>query len=193
MKTIILTLTFALTTMFSIAQTSEHLTFKGIQIDGKLDDYILKMKQSGFTVVGAEKGMALLNGDFAGYKDCKVGVTTLKEKDLVYKIGVIFPEQDKWSGLSTNYYDLKNMLIEKYGKPIEELEKFEGYSEPKDDNSKIYAVKFDRYKYYSIWQIEKGEIQLSIDHNSSTGCYIKLLYLDKINGDKIKAKAKDDL
>ena len=50
----------------------------------------------------------------------------LKEKDLVYKIGVIFPEQDKWSGLSTNYYDLKNMLIEKYGKPIEELEKFEG-------------------------------------------------------------------
>ena len=76
---------------------------------------------------------------------------------------------------------------------IEELEKFEGYSEPNDDNSKIYAVKFDRCKYYSIWQIDKGEIQLSIDHNSSTDCYIKLLYLDKINGDKIKAKAKGDL
>ena len=85
MKTIILTLTFALTTMFSIAQTSEHLTFKGVQIDGKLDEYIIKMKQSGFTVVGAEKGMALLNGDFAGYKDCKVGVTTLKEKDLLWE------------------------------------------------------------------------------------------------------------
>lgn len=193
MKTILMTVTFVLTTLLSIAQTSEHLTFKGIQIDGKLDEYLIKMKQSGFTVVGAEKEMALLNGDFAGYKDCNVGVTTLKEKDLVYKIGVVFPEQDKWSGLSTNYYDLKNMLIEKYGKPTEEIEKFEGYSQPNDDNSKIYKVKFDSCKYRSIWQTDKGEIQLSIDHNSVTSCYVKLLYFDKINGDKIKAKAKDDL
>jgi hypothetical protein len=181
MKTIILTIIFALTTMLGIAQTSEHLSFKGVQIDGKLDEYVSKMKQNGFTHLGTQKGMAILNGDFAGYKD------------LVYKIGVLFPEQDKWSGLSTNYFDLKQMLTEKYGNPTDELENFDGHSQPNDDNSKIYEVQFDRCKYYSIWQTDKGEIQLSIDHNSVTSCYVKLLYLDKINGDKIKAKAKDDL
>jgi len=85
------------------------------------------------------------------------------------------------------------MIIEKYGKPSDELEKFDGYVQPNDDNSKIYEVKLDRCKYYSIWKMDKGEIQLSIDHNSSRECYIKLLYFDKINSDKIKANAKDDL
>ena len=193
MKTIILTITFAITTMFSIAQTSEHLSFKGVQIDGKLDEYVNKMKQNGFTHLGTQKGIAILNGDFAGYKNCNVGVSTLSQNDLVYKISVLLPEQDKWSGLSSNYFELKQMLIEKYGSPKEEVEKFDGNSQPKDDNSKMYQVKFDRCKYYSIWNTEKGEIQLSIDHNDSSSCNVKLLYLDKINGDKIKAKAKDDL
>jgi hypothetical protein len=193
MKRIILTIIFALTTVSGIAQTSEHLSFKGVQIDGKLDEYVFKMKQNGFTHLGTQKGIASLNGDFAGYKNCTVGVSTLTQSDLVYKISVLFPEQDRWSGLSTNYFELKQMLIEKYGNPKDEVEKFDGNSEPKDDNSKIYQVKFDRCKYYSIWKTEKGEIQLSIDHNNFSGCNVKLIYLDKINGDRIKTKAKDDL
>jgi len=193
MKTFFLTITFALTTIFSIAQTSEHLSFKGVQIDGKLDEYVSKMKQNGFTHLGTEKGIAILNGDFAGYKNCNVGVSTLSSNDLVYKISVLLPEQDKWSGLSSNYFELKQMLIEKYGNPKDVVEKFDGNSEPKDDKSKMYQVMFDRCKYYSIWKTEKGEIQLSIDRSDASSCNVKLLYVDKINGDKIKAKAKDDL
>jgi hypothetical protein len=76
MKSIFLTITFALTTMFSIAQTLEHLSFKGFQIDGKLDEYVSKMKQNKFTHLGTQKGIAISNGDFAGYKDFNVGVST---------------------------------------------------------------------------------------------------------------------
>ena len=193
MKTFFLTLTFALTTMLTFGQTSDHLTFKGVPINGTLDEYVSKMKQNGFTHLGTEDGMAILNGDFAGYKDCHVGVSTLKQKDLVYKIGVLFPEKDTWSRLSTNYFDLKEMLTEKYGKPSDVIEKFDSYSQPRDDEDRMYKVKFDNCKYSSIWQTDKGEIQLSIDHNSVTSCFVKLAYFDKINGDKIKAKAKDDL
>ena len=193
MKTIILTITCVLTAMYSIAQTPEHLTFKGVQIDGKLEEYVSKMKQNGFTHLGTEKGNAILNGDFAGYKNCNIGVSTLSQNDLVYKISVLLPEQDKWAGLYSNYIELKQMLIEKYGNPKDVVEKFDGNYEPKDDNSKMYQVMFDRYKYYSIWKTEKGEIQLSIDHKGMSNCKVKLLYIDKINGDKIKAKAKDDL
>lgn len=179
--------------MQTCAQTSEHLSFKGVPIDGTLNEYVSKMKQNGFTHIQTEDGTAILNGDFAGYKDCTVGVATLKQKDLVYKIAVIFPDKDTWSRLSTNYFDLKEMLTEKYGKPSDVVEKFEGYSQPNDDHSKMNKVKFDNCKYYSIWETDKGEIQLSIDHNSVTSCFIKLAYFDKINSAKIKAKAIDDL
>lgn len=193
MKTFFLTLIFTLTTMLTFAQKSEHLTFKGVPIDGTLNEFVSKMKQNGFTHLGTEDGTAILNGDFAGYKDCYVGVSTLKQNDLVHKIAVIFPDNDTWSTLSGNYFDLKKMLTEKYGEPSDVVEKFDTYSQPRDDKSRMYQVGMDRCKYYSIWQTDKGEIQLSIDHNSVTSCFVKLAYFDKINSDKIKAKAKDDL
>ena len=137
MRTLFLTLIFAFMTMQTFAQTSEHLSFKGVPIDGTLNEYVSKMKQNGFTYIKTEDGTAILNGDFAGYKDCTVGVATLKQKDLVHKIVVIFSDKDTWSRLSTNYFDLKAMLTEKYGKPSDVLEKFDGNSQPRDDNSKM--------------------------------------------------------
>lgn len=175
------------------ADTSKHLTFKGVPLNGTLDQYVLKMKQNGFKHLSTKDDVAMLQGDFAGYKSCYVGVSTLKQKDLVYKIGVLFPERDTWSTLSGNYFDLKQMLTEKYGQPTDVLEKFDTHSEPRDDESKMYAVKFDNCKYYSIWEVDKGEIQLSIDHNSVTSCFVKLAYFDKSNSEIIKKKAIDDL
>lgn len=180
---------------FTYSQSSEHLIFKGVPIDGTLDEYVSKMKQEDFTNLGTENETAILNGDFAGYKDCMIVVSTLKQKDLVYKIGVIFPNKETWSNLSGNYFDLKDMLTEKYGKPIEVTEKFDGssYTQPKDDDSKMYKVKFDNCKYFSVWKTDKGDIQLSIEHESVTRCYVVLVYFDKINGNIIKTKAKRDL
>jgi hypothetical protein len=197
MKAKFLTTLFLMISVTSFAQNQkpEHLSFKGVPIDGTLAEYISKMKQNGFSQLGANKGTAILNGDFAGYKDCEVGVSTLKQKDLVHKIAVIFPDRETWSTLFGNYSNLKEMLTEKYGKPSEVVEQFEGgqYSQPKDDNSKMYKVKFDNCKYYSIWQIEKGNIELSIEHDGVTKCFVKLGYFDKANGDIVREKAKDDL
>jgi hypothetical protein len=87
------------------------------------------------------------------------------------------------------------MLTEKYGKPSVVTEKFDGdsYSQPKDDGDKMYKVKFDNCKYFSVWKTDKGDIQLSIEHKNVIQCYVVLTYLDKINGDIIKTKAKRDL
>jgi hypothetical protein len=193
MRTIFLTFIVALTSTLTFAQTSEHLLFKGVPVDGTLNEYVSKMKQSGFTHILTDDGTAILNGDFAGYKDCSVRVATLKQKDLVYKIAVNFPNKDTWSRLSANYLDLKEMLTEKYGKPSDKVEKFDGYSQPENDFSKMSAVYSDRCKFYSVWNTDKGEIQLSIDHESMLRCFVKILYFDKVNGAIINAKAKDDL
>jgi hypothetical protein len=197
MKKTFITLFLSLAVCMSFAQTktdsSKHLTFKGVPLDGTLDQYVSKMKQNGFKHLSTEDGVAALQGDFAGYKDCYVGVSTLKQKDLVHKIGVLFPENDTWSTLSGNYFDLKQMLTEKYGKPSDVVEKFDSYSQPKDDELKMHEVRLDGCKYYSIWETDKGQIQLSIDHKSTRSCFVKLAYFDKINSATVKKQALDDL
>lgn len=175
------------------SQSSEHLFFKGVPLDGTLNEYVSRMEQEGFTNTGTENGTAVLSGEFAGYKDCIIVVSTLKQKDLVYKIAVVFPKKDTWSALSGNYFDLKDMLAEKYGRPSEVVEKFDSSSPPRDDSDKMFKVKFDNCKYLSLWKTDKGEIQLSIQHESVTRCYVVLSYLDKLNSSIVKTKAKSDL
>jgi len=195
MKTNILALIaiFFSNVAFSQNQTSGHLTFKGVPIDGTLAGYVAKMKLNGFTHISSEAGLALLKGDFAGYKACTVGVTTLKDLDLVYKVVVLFPEKPTWSTLSGDYFNLKQMLTEKYGEPAEVTEEFQSAYQPEDDKSKMYEVQFDRCKYKSIWQTDKGQIQMSISHTDISSCYVILAYFDEINSEKIRKNAKDDL
>ena len=197
MKAVLTSLFCFVLIMTSFAQnntdTTEHMTFKGVPIDGTLNEYVSKMKQSGFTLIGTEDGVAMLKGDFAAYKGCIIGVATLKGKDLVSKITVIFPEQETWSSLSSNYYNLKELLTEKYGEPTEIVEKFDTYSEPDDDGDRMYAVKMDNCKYYTTYELENGSIQISIDHQSVMSCFVRLAYFDKINSEKVRQKAIDDL
>lgn len=190
LTTIILLFTIA---SFAQSQTSDHLIFKGVPIDGTLSEYVSKMKQNGFLLLSTEDEIAILSGDFAGYKGCKVGVSTLKQKDLVYKIVVLFPNKETWSTLSGNYFDLKQMLTEKYDKPSDVVEKFDSYSQQMDDNSKMHEVGMDRCKYYSVFQTNNGTIELAIDHVIAGGKYVTLVYSDKINSEIMKAKAKGDL
>lgn len=197
MKTFFVLLIFSLSAISSYTQelrdTSSHLTFKGVPIDGTLDEFVLKMKKGGFEHLESKNGYAVLKGDFASYKGCSVGVSTLKTKDLVDKIVVLFQKQDTWSTLFGNYDNLKNLLTEKYGKPSEVLETFQSTYEPEDDKSKMHAVMFDRCKYITTFEIGKGTIQLSIEHESVIKCFVKLAYFDKINSEKIKKQALDDL
>ena len=198
MKKITISIIVVLSTIISIAQTqintdsSGHLTFKGVPIDGTLDEYVSKMKKSGFIHKDTEDETAILEGDFASYKNCIVGVSTLKQKNLVSKIIVVFPDHDTWSSLSSNYFNLKEMLTEKYGNPSECVEKFQSYT-PSDDGSKMYKVQLDACKYYTTYETEKGTIQLSIKHDGVTRCFVRLVYIDKINREIIKKEALDDL
>lgn len=113
MKKIVVTLFLLMSFTLTFAQSSDHLKFKGVPIDGTLSEYVLKMKQAGFQLIETDDGEAVLEGEFAGYSDCMIGVKTLQKQDLVHEIVVLFPSQDKWSGLSYDYERLKSMLTKK--------------------------------------------------------------------------------
>lgn len=197
MKLFLLYLLFLTTSFTSFSQiksdTSRHLTFKGVPINGTLDEYVSKMTMSGFTLTESKNGISILKGDFASYKSCIVEVSTLITKDLVSKIAVRFPDSDTWEILSNNYANLKNMLNEKYGNASNSSETFQAHSQPESDYLKITYVKSDQCKYHSTYETEKGSIHLSIEHDRFLRCFVRLVYFDKINSEAVKKQALDDL
>jgi hypothetical protein len=194
MKAIFLTL---VTIVFSLslsaqAAESQHLLFKGVPIDGTLNEYVAKMKLNGFVVVATEPGATMLQGDFASYKKCLIGVVTMQQKDLVSKIRVMFPEQKDWATLYGNYSNVKEMLTQKYGAPTEVVEEFRGHPGLKDDGFKFIYLRNGECNYTTVFKTPSGEISLYLDHAESVR-FVGLSYSDKINGEIIKAKAIDDL
>lgn len=150
------------------------------------------MRQKGFTLVKTGKSEAILRGDLAGIKGCEVGVYTLDAMDLVSNIGVIFPNQITWTRLEGDYKTLKNNLTSKYGCPSECVEKFDDrYVD--DDSKRLYALKFDKCHYYTIWLAELGDIELSLQRDELLHCYVFLKYFDHLNSNAVQDVIMEDL
>lgn len=172
----------------------QHLSFKGVPINGTLKSYTDEMVKAGFHYEGTQDGIAILSGDFAGYKGCGIGVATLKNCDVVSHIAVLFPDKDTWSAVLSDYEHLKAMLTEKYGTPSDSKEKFTGYVGDYDNSLVMYALKDGEYVWYTTFTTELGDIELSImaGSKSRTAC-VRLSYYDKANSEKVRSAAMEDL
>ena len=190
MRHLLLTLMLTLVVGICNAQT-EHMKFKGVPMEGTLQTFTTKLKAKGYTPIGIQDGVSLLTGEFAGYKNCTIGAVADKS-GMICKVSVIFPDMDKWAELERCYSNYKSMLTEKYGEPTVCEESFSD-SYGRDDADKMYGVKFDKYKYYSVFHSELGDIQLEISHNSVTSCYVMLSYFDNANQNKLRQQIMDDL
>ena len=172
----------------------QHLSFKGVPINGTLKSYTDAMVKAGFRYKGTQDGVSLLTGDFAGYKGCMVGVSTLKNLDVVSRIAVRFPDKDTWSAVLADYENLKAMRTEKYGTPSDSQERFTGYVGDYDNGLIMYALKDDEYVWYTTFTTELGDIELFImagtQYNTAMVC---LAYYDKANSEKVRNAAMDDL
>ena len=193
MKKIVVTLFLLMSFTLIFAQSSEHLKFKGVPIDGTLSEYVLKMKQAGFQLVGTDDGVALLEGEFAGYRGCLIGVSTLKSVNVVNTIGVVFPAREDWSSLEGDYEHLKSMLTEKYGEPSDVVEKFQGYGNPQTDQEKWIKLITNNCSWYTIFETKNGDIQLSLEKGDYGEYFVLLKYFDKINTEAVRSAAMEDL
>lgn len=178
----------------TVSAQTRHLTFKGIPIDGTLNEFVVKLKQKGLSHLVTDQGMALLNGEFAAHKGCTIAVIA-HESGNVYRVGVIFPERDTWLRLYNDYLSLKEMLTQKYGEPESVVEEFQSYGGGNydDDNMRMHYVKYDKCRYITDFSADGGSIELRIDHNDMLECYVVLVYEDTMNGDKVRASAINDL
>lgn len=173
-----------------VEDTTPHLAFKGVPITGSLKNYVARMESAGFRCITTEPRHAILYGDFAGYADCTVQVSTLQALNVVSTISVEFPDRNKWPSLSSNYTRIKSLLTKKYGAPASCVERFGGYSAT-NDSDKMIHVQLDQCKYITTFLTPLGVIQLSIATGFSA--HVKLVYQDKANSKLVDRQAYDDL
>lgn len=189
MKQLIITLLLVVCTVCT-AQT-QYMKFKGIPIEGNTDSFVKKLIEKGYSYEGKEYGVVILMGEFITIPNCIVGVQSYSDRDQVSSVTVIFPEKNSWNMISMSYYNLKNLLSEKYGTPTNCLEQFSD-SEPSTDFLKFQALLDGRCNYLSVFSCKNGEVQLTIGKNSNNTASIFLVY-DKTNSIETRKKMMDDL
>lgn len=190
MKKMFLSLLLCFASLAMVAQ--EHMTFKGVPIDGTLDEMVVKLRAKGFYLMSKENGTAIMTGDFAGYKDVQIAVLTMEEVGEVNAVAVLFAERENWSSIENDYNHLKGMLTEKYGEPSRVIEEFQSNHLDKNNFKFIYLTS-DRCTWASVFETAKGDIELfmqKIDYSSAT---VVLKYYDKTNTDAVRSSAMDDL
>lgn len=194
MKKFIAIFAFMVIALTSFAQSnSEHLTFKGVPIDGSLNDFVVKMKNEGFNCLGVDEGIAFLQGDFAGFRTCVICVVTLKTVNVVSKVMVRFPFREDWGSLERDYEHLKSMLTQKYGEPSGVVEKFTGVHQSKNNFGKLRELSKNRCVWGTVYETQKGRIHLVLSNTGPGEYCVGLSYEDKINTDKVRAVTIDDL
>lgn len=189
MKKLFLLIVAAIVSVNIVAEG--HMKFKGVEIDGSPKEFIEKMKAKGFTYMGNKSGVEAMMGEFATYKDCILYIVSSENK--VVKVSVlILDETDTWSHLYSSYTTLKDMLTAKYGAPSGDKEEWQGYSEPRDDNSKMHKLKMNNATFGAYYEMPEGVVEISL-FSMQMQCGVLLSYYDATNQKSVIEKAMDDL
>lgn len=186
MKKILITLTVLFAVIDIMAQ--EHLSFKGIPIEGSMTEFCQKLKFKGFTSIDRENNITLFSGDFTG-RQATVGVTATDDGKNVFAVVVLFDPSGEWNTLVNTYDYYKDLYSRKYGKPT--ISK-ENNSVHLDSNTALMAeVHQGTVVYGSVWEVTGGDIQLSIE--KSSGVYEGMVMIRYRDFQNVEAKIQNDL
>ena len=86
MKKLLLTCCVIISATLTYAQ--EHMTFKGIPMDGNLTSFVSQLKANGYTELLTQEDAVALSGNFAGKDDCTVFVLGTNKGKVVWKVVV---------------------------------------------------------------------------------------------------------
>lgn len=170
------------------ANAQEHLTFKGIPIEGSMTAFCQKLKAKGYTQMGKDKNITLFSGDFTG-RQATVGIGASDDGKNVFSVVVLFDPSGEWNTLVSAYNYYKDLYTRKYGEPTVSKENNPSRS---DSNTALMAeVHQGTVVYGSAWTVSGGDIQLSIE--KSSGVYEGMVMIRYRDSQNVEAKIKSDL
>ena len=136
-----------------------HMRFKGTPIDGDLGTFCGKLADRELLYLGSRNGIGILQGKFAGIDDVNVFVYTSNK--LIWKVSVLFPANENWQQMKTQYLLFKKSLIQKYYvKPVC-TEYFPAHT-PEGTGREHNAFKDETAVWKSVYSLDDGTIILSV-------------------------------
>ena len=154
----------------------EHVTFKGIPIDGALTEFVNKLQDLGFKVNSSRNDCAQITGEFSS-KICEIYIQASLISNTTYQVCVILKESDNWFDIRTTYDEYKKLLTSKYGtgRSIEDFVSpyYEG------DGYEMTAIRKNKCQFLTIYELPNGTVVLGVA--SLKDGSVVLMYTDKIN------------
>ena len=186
MKKLIFTLVLMLATTNLMAQ--EHLSFKGIPIEGSITEFCKKLEAKGLTSMGTEDNVTLFTGDFTG-REATIAVAATDDGKNVFSVVVLFDSSEEWNTLVNTYDYYKDLYTRKYDKPAKSKEKNPSYSD--SNTSLMLELEQGKVVWGSAWKVTGGDIELSIEKSSKMfQGMVMIRYRDAQN---VEAKIQRDL
>ena len=159
MKKIVLDIIFCCVCLSINAQS--HLTFKGIPIVGDANEFALKLRDKGYTLIDSNDNFYFFVGTFAGHENVTIAVVGTPKTNTVYKVSVFFEKSESFSSLEIQYKSLLKSYIDKYGKPESS---YDFFLDPyyKGDGFELQALKNDKCRYASFFSVDNGHLIVEI-------------------------------
>ena len=180
---------FMVIALTSYAQSnSEHLSFKGIPIEGSMSEFCQKLQDKGLTSIGSKNNLTLFTGDFTG-RNATIGVTATDDGKSVFAVVVLFDPSGEWNTLVNTYTYYKDLYTRKYGKPTISKENNPAHS---DSNTALMAeVHQGTVVWGSAWEVTGGNLELSIE--KTTGIYEGMVVIRYRDSQNVETKIQKDL
>jgi hypothetical protein len=170
-----LALLFAAMLMSTTFFAQDHFSFRGVSLDGNLEEFISLMAKEGFKVDKKTDNIATMTGEFTK-KNVTLQILSTPQTNTVWKVSVIFEEGVTWSSLKSSYLEYQELFSRKYGKPQSHVETF---AEPfrEGDGNELQALRNRKCNYSTIYELKTGTINIELDKAE----VLKISYEDSFN------------
>lgn len=186
MKRILIML--AIVMAMSTISAQEHLSFKGIPIEGSMASFSQKLESKGFAKIGSKNNAAFFDGNFTG-RHAMVCVLATDDGNSVHSVAVAFDQSEEWNTLVNTYNYYKDIYTRKYGEPT--INKEDNPSKSDSNVALMHELLQGRVTYVSGWNVTGGTIELSIEKaNTYSDGVVIVKYRDAQN---VENKIKNDL
>lgn len=155
---------------------NNHLYFKDVKIFGSAKSFVDEMCKKGYSVIDADcsENNYMLAGSYAGIQS-KLMVQISPMTHQTSRIMVIYDDKiyNNWPALKALYFNLKDNLTKKYGKPTSSTEAF--FPPYKDGCGKeIKLLDENKGAYQTKYNVDGGEIRLVI----MSGARVIIAFMD---------------
>ena len=155
MKKTIIAIAIMLFSSLTFAQS-----FNGVAISGSMQTAVNAFKAKGFVVTDNLQNITVMKGKIQS-QTVELYIKVTPKTKQVYAFSMYFPKQISWSGITSEYERLKNILIEKYDQPRNE---YDFFSTPYflGDGYELQALRLEKCTYASYW-FDKDNMNVSIE------------------------------